>query len=94
MKFIFNKDKNELLFKERRISFPEVIEVIAKHGILLNIDHPNKQKYPNQKMFVVNIDNYAYCVPYVLKNEVCFLKTIYPNRNFQYLIKGGKNDKI
>jgi len=91
MKFDFNQEKNELLFQIRGISFPEIIEAIAENGILLDIPHPNQEKYPIQRMFVVNVFHYTYCVPYVLNNDVCFLKTIYPNRKFQYLIKGDEN---
>ena len=89
MKYEFNIDKNELLFKERGISFPDIIEAILENGVMLNIDHPNQEKYHNQKMLVVNVNNYAYCVPYVLKDNSFFLKTIYPSRKFQYLIKGA-----
>lgn len=92
MKFDFSQEKNELLFKNRGVTFYEVIESIAENGILLNFDHPNKEKYPNQKVFVVNIDNYAYCVPYVVDGDTWFLKTIYPNRKFKYLIEGGEDE--
>ena len=39
-------------------------------------------------MLIVNVNNYACCVPYVLKGSKYFLKTVYPNRKFQFLIKG------
>ncbi len=42
-------------------------------------------------MFIVNIDNYAYCVPYEIIGDKYFLKTIFPNRKFKYLIEGHKN---
>jgi uncharacterized DUF497 family protein len=92
VKFDFSQEKNELLFKNRGVTFYEVIESIAENGILLNFDHPNKEKYPNQKVFVVNIDNYAYCVPYVVDDDTWFLKTIYPSRKFKYLIEGGEDE--
>ncbi len=92
MKFDFNQKKNTQLFDERGVSFNNVIDSIESNGILLNFEHQNKEKYPNQKVFVVNIDNYAYCVPYVIDNETWFLKTIYPNRKFKYLIKGEEDE--
>ena len=92
MTFDFNHDKNLKLFKERGISFYHVIEAIESSGILLNFDHPNKEKFPNQKILVVNIDNYAYCVPYVVNDDIWFLKTIFPNRKFKYLIEGEENE--
>jgi uncharacterized DUF497 family protein len=90
MRFDFDKIKNDTLIKERGISFYQVIESIANKGILLNIEHPNKEKYPNQFMLVIEHNNYTYCVPYIKKNDVIFMKTIFPNRNFMYLLKEKK----
>lgn len=73
------------------MTFYNVIDAISEKGILLNIDHPNKENYPNQKILVVNIDNYAYCVPYVIEGKKYFLKTIFPCRKFKYLIESNGN---
>lgn len=95
MEFDFNKDKNELLFKNRGVTFNQVIDSIEQDGVLLNFDHPNKDKYPNQRILVVSINQYTYCVPYVTDGDKLFLKTIYPNRNFLYLLEKeeGEHDK-
>jgi hypothetical protein len=46
----------------------------------MRIEHPNKGRYPNQKISVVLIEGYAYLVPFVEdKDEIC-LKTIIPSR--------------
>ncbi len=47
----------------------------------------DKTKYPNQRVFVVAVDGYAYLVPYVEDNREIFLKTIIPSRKAtkQYL---------
>lgn len=87
MKLEFDPQKNELLFQERGITFYQIIEKIAEQGVLLNIKHPNPEKYPNQWMFVVEFENYTYCVPYVIDGDRYFLKTIYPNRKFLYLLE-------
>ena len=92
MEFEFDEEKNNQLFRERGVTFYNVIDSISEKGILLNIEHPNKVKYPGQKVLVVNIDNYAYCVPYVIKGKKCFLKTIFPSRKFKYLIEGNGNE--
>lgn len=92
MNFDFNQRKNEKLFKERGISFSNVIEAIADKGILLNFEHPNSAQYPNQKVMVIDINHYAYCVPYVIENNTWFLKTIYPSRKFKHLIGGKENE--
>ena len=80
--FNFNAEKNELLFKTRGITFNQIIEVIENEGVLLDFQHPNQEKYPNQMIMVVKLNDYTYCVPYVLNGEELFLKTIFPNRDF------------
>lgn len=48
--------------------------------LLDDVAHPNIAEYPNQRMFVVMIDQYAYLVPYVETSEEIFLKAIIPSR--------------
>jgi len=49
-----------------------------KEGSLVNvIDSPT---HDNQSCFLVNIDDYINVVPFVLKGNKVFLKTIYPSR--------------
>jgi hypothetical protein len=88
MEFAFNTDKNDILRRERGVTFPMVIEAIAEKDILLNFDHPNQTKYPGQKVLVIDLEGYVYCVPYVTDGSTWFLKTIYPSRQFKYLLEG------
>ena len=53
---------------------------IESGGLLDELKHPNKEKYPNQLVFVVGLDGYAYLVPYVEETEYYFLKTVIPSR--------------
>ena len=78
--YTWNNDKNEILKRERNISFEDILYYI-EHGQLLAItSHPNQEKYAGQKIYVLKIDNYVYLVPFVeTKNEI-FLKTIIPSR--------------
>jgi len=92
--FAFDPEKNNLLRKKRRVTFPMVIEAIAEKGILAHFDHPNKEKYPGQKVLVVELEGYAYCVPYVVDGEIWFLKTIYPSRQLKHLVEGKPDGKI
>ena len=78
--FAWNPKKNLELIETRKISFERVIYHIENHGYLDIIQHPNTEKYPNQKMFILNIENYAYLVPFVESAEELFLKTIIPSR--------------
>ena len=78
--FSWDHEKNEQIKAERHVSFEEIIYSI-EHGFLLNtVDHPNKAKYPNQRMLVVLVKNYVYLVPFVENAEGTFLKTIFPSR--------------
>ena len=90
--FDWNKEKNEILKSKRGISFEEVCVSIESDGILDILVHPNLTKYPNQKLFVVNVDNYVYLVPFLEDEVKIFLKTIIPSRKAtkKYLIKEGK----
>lgn len=78
--FDWNDEKNELLKNERGVSFEQVELAIASGDLIDRVKHPNQAKYPNQKVFLIRIENYIYSVPYVEDNEKIFLKTIIPNR--------------
>lgn len=87
--FTWNTEKNKQLQAERKISFEEVVFCIER-GLLLDIvAHPNPEKYPGQKIFILNINDYAYLVPFVETDKEVFLKTIIPSRKAtkQYLTR-------
>ena len=91
MEFAFDPVKNDLLRRTRGVTFPMVIEAIAEKGILLDFPHPNVAKYLNQRVLVVELEGYAYCVPYAVVGQTWRLITIYPSRRFKNLLKGGPN---
>ena len=93
MKYItWNKEKNKQLKKERNISFEIVSYLIETKQVLDIIKHPNKDKYPNQRIFVILYNNYVYLVPFVEDEEQIFLKTIMPSRKAtKKYLKGDKN---
>jgi len=78
--FSWNEEKNELLKEERQISFEDVVFYIEQGFLLDILEHPNQEKYQGQKIFVVQIDEYAYLVPFVEDEREIFLKTIIPSR--------------
>ncbi len=78
--FAWNPEKNESLMKERGISFERIVYLIENNGLLSVITHPNQDKYPNQRMFIVNVEAYAYLAPFVEDEKEIFLKTIIPSR--------------
>jgi hypothetical protein len=69
----WNPEKNEILKQERKISFEEIIFHIENGDEADVFEHPNQERYPNQKISVVLVDGYAYLVPYVESESVIFL---------------------
>ncbi|MCX6791076.1 MAG: DUF4258 domain-containing protein [Candidatus Gribaldobacteria bacterium] len=87
--FDWSNEKNEALKEERDIIFEDILIAIEAGGILDIVEHQNKEKYPNQKIFIVAVNNYAFLVPFAEDNEKIFLKTIIPSRKAtkKYIIK-------
>ena len=75
-------EKNDILKSTRDISFEDVILALENGYLLDDIEHPNKEKYPNQNIFIIliQIKDYVYIVPYVEDDKSIFLKTIIPSR--------------
>ncbi|MBI1939029.1 MAG: BrnT family toxin [Ignavibacteriales bacterium] len=78
--FEWNEDKNEKLKQERHISFETIVSQIELGYLLDIIEQPQKDKYKNQEIFVVEYEQYVYLVPFVEESDKVFLKTIIPSR--------------
>jgi hypothetical protein len=78
--FSWNIEKNELLKEERQISFEEVVFYIEIGFLLDVLEHPNQEMDKGQKIFVVQMDDYVYLVPFIEDEQEVFLKTIIPSR--------------
>lgn len=72
--------KNDTLKEQRDIGFEAVVEAITSGNVVDDFPHPNRKKYPLQRMMVVIIHEYAYLVPYIDEKGIFFLKTIIPSR--------------
>ena len=85
--FNWADDKNEQLKQTRNISFEEIVLLIHA-GKLLGIEH--NPAYPQQKLYIVNVNEYAVVVPFVESETEIFLKTAFPSRKKtnQYGLKG------
>lgn len=88
--FSWNLEKNAQLIRERGVSFEDVVFHVEQGDVLDILEHPNKERYGGQRMFVLAIEDYAYLVPFVEEEDGVFLKTIIPSRKAtrQYL-RGG-----
>ncbi len=81
MKYLnWNPEKNALLRKERGLGFEDVLYYLERGGLLADVRNPNNEKYPDQRILIVNINDYAYLVPYIETEDELFLKTIIPSR--------------
>ncbi len=79
--FDWNEDKNQRLVEQRGISFERVISAIEQGGLVDILEHPNQERYGGQMIYVVDIEQYIYLVPFVMRSDGSrFLKTIIPSR--------------
>jgi uncharacterized DUF497 family protein len=78
--FSWDVAKNEKLKADRGISFEEVVFHIERGDVLDILENPNQQRYAGQRVFVVNVDGYAYLVPFEESDSEVSLKTIIPSR--------------
>ena len=78
--FNWNPDKNQFLIRERGISFERIVFEIGSGNELAVLEHPNQEKYPGQRLSMVQVDDYVYAVPFIETDTEIFLKTIIPSR--------------
>ena len=81
MKYLnWNYEKNEILKRERGISFEEIAFLIESGQIIGIEENPGRS---NQKLYILEIDNYAVVVPFVENESEIFLKTAFPSRKYE-----------
>ncbi|MET0062499.1 MAG: BrnT family toxin [Candidatus Thiodiazotropha endolucinida] len=90
--FAWNSEKNELLKRERGISFEEVVLNIQLGNEVDIFEHPNQERYPGQQISVVVIEGHVYLVSFIENEEEVFLKTIIPSRKATKQYLGGSDE--
>ena len=88
MKYLnWSSAKNETLKRERGITFEEIAYLIESGRIIGIEENPGRS---NQKMYILEIENYAVIVPFVENDKEIFLKTALPSRKYtkRYGLKG------
>ena len=92
--YTWNDEKNRKLQKERNVCFEDILFHLERNDLVGRIKHPNQEKYPNQEIYLVNIDGYIYMVPFVESEEEIFMKTIIPSRKAtkKYLKERGDEE--
>ena len=83
--FTWDPEKNKMLKKKRGVSFEHVVFAIENEQLLDVLEHPNPEKYKGQRLYLVEIENYAYIVPYIDHGDERVLKTIFPSRKYTKL---------
>lgn len=75
---------------KRRICFEDIVAAIEAGGLLDDIEHPDREKYPGQRLLVVLANGYVYAVPYVPTPEG---KTAFPSRRLKAHYLSGESDE-
>ena len=89
MNFKWDAEKNKVLKRERNICFEDVVALIYEDKVLDIIAHPNREKDPHQRMYIVRIQGYVHMVPFVRDGDEIWLKTIVPSRKMNKMYKGA-----
>jgi uncharacterized DUF497 family protein len=83
---IWDEEKNRKLKIERNVSFEIISDIILNKKYLDILENPSN---PHQDIFVVEINNYIYAVPFIIDNESnIILKTAYPSRKLNKKYRG------
>lgn len=85
--------KNQLLIMQRKLAFEDVLDVLERGEVLGVMQHPNREKYPHQRIFVVELKGYVCYVPFVESETELFLKTIIPSRKLHKELTGGSHER-
>ena len=88
--FNWNEEKNKIIKRDRQVCFEDFLISLSENKLLDILPHPDKEKYPNQKIFIVIINNYTYYVPFVENDEEIFLKNIIPSRKYHKKYRSSK----
>ena len=88
----WNAEKNVILKNERNICFEEIVIALENKQVINVYKHPNFEKYPNQKIYEILVDEYIYLIPFIENDTEIFLKTIIPSRKATKKYLGGGNE--
>jgi uncharacterized DUF497 family protein len=90
--FAWDDAKNAKLRVDRRIEFEDIVFHIERGDLLDILEHPNPERYADQRIFVVEREDYVYLVPFVEDEHSVFLKTIIPSRKATKQYLGEESD--
>jgi len=89
MGIIWDKEKNNWLQVNRRISFEEISGKILNGNYIDILENPTRD---NQMYFIMKINDYTWVVPFLIDDqERIVLKTAFPSRKFHNRY-GGRDE--
>jgi hypothetical protein len=92
-RFIFSEEKSRKLKSERGLSFKEIIGYIESGYLISTTLTPDQEKFPGEKMYLVNIKEYVWLVPHERKEGKILLKTAFPSQKAtKTYLKGEQNE--
>jgi hypothetical protein len=92
----WNIEKGKMLRENAtrgNVGFEDCILAINKGRVLDIIQNPSSL-HSSQKMFVLDINSYAYCVPFIETETGIFLKTVFPSRKYTAIYLTEEKDEI
>ncbi len=81
-RIVWNSEKADLLRNNPargNVGFEECLLAIEENRVL-DIIPNSSSNHPGQEMLVLEINGYAFCVPFVETGDEIFLKTVFPSR--------------
>jgi len=76
----WDERKNGWLRQQRGVCFEQAAVCLAAERVLDVMDHTNQDRYPGQKVAVIEIEGYACLVPYEQAGGEIVFKTLIPSR--------------
>jgi len=89
----WNPHKNAELIVRHGIGFEEALVAIAGGKLLDERADPNRERYPHQRQWIIELDGYIWVVAFVMGGNEIFLKTMFPSRKDTRDYLGGRDGK-
>lgn len=89
--FVWNDEKNEELKTRHGFGFERIVVAIQNGALLADRTHPNSERYGHQRQLIVEVERYAWIVPFIRDGDKFFLKTMFPSRKATRRYLGPKS---
>ena len=80
--YLWDAAKDDWLKRVRGFGFGEIVEAARQGKMLGDVPH-HSDRYPHQRLLIVQLGDEAVVVPYIRSGKVDFLKTAYPSRKMR-----------